>query len=208
MALKFNLKNVSAKDVEDARKDFGGGYDGPPAPPGLYNAAVKQLWFRQTKSGKDMIVAHLKLQNEGDAAEYNGLNLWYNMLIPGDPSDRAFTMQMKNIDDFFRAASGGKMDVQDFVDAAKAGKILTGESDNKKGEEITQVGKLKIEKAQDMTVKTKIETYNGEERTQLHWIDTSKLNKADSDDDDVDADDDVDMDDDYDIDQMMDDMDD
>lgn len=207
MALKFNLKNVSKDDIEEARKDFSAGrYEGPLPPPDLYNVKVTKLWSGENKGG-DTIVARLQFDNEGPKKEYNGFSILHNMGIPDDPKHKNFAIRMKSLDDFFRSVTGGKMDIEGFVAAANAGKIIAGDSE-KMGDVITQIGKFKIENAKDITIKTKPKTeYNGKEYINVHYIDTRNVAKQDEEDYDDDVDD-VDTDDDDDIDNMLEDIDD
>lgn len=209
MALKFNLKNISQDDIEEARKEFSAGrYEGPTPPPDLYNVKVTHLWSGENKAGATL-TARLQLDNQGENSEYNGYSILHNMTIPDNPKDQFFAIRMKSLDDFFRAVSGGKMDVSDFVAAANAGKVISDKSE-KMGDVITQIGKLKIANAKDITVKTKPPVQVGDkEYVNVHYIDTSKIDKLDDGDDD-DYDDDVDnddIDDDDDIDSMLEDMD-
>lgn len=206
MALKFNLKNVSKDDIEEARKDFSAGrYEGPTPPPDLYNVQVTKLWSGENRGGATL-VARLQFDNKGDKSEYNGFSILHNLGIPDDPKHEHFAIRMKSLDDFFRAVTGGKMDVSDFVAAANAGKVIAGDEE-KMGDVITQIGKFKLANAKDITIKTKPpREYNGKEYVNVHYIVAEQAKKEDDDYDDYD--DDVDTNDDDDIDKMLEDMDD
>lgn len=210
MALKFNLKNVSKDDVEKARKEFSAGrYEGPTPPPGLYNVRVTKLWSGENRAGATL-TARLQFDNDDDNKIYNGFSILHNMTIPDDPRDQYFAIRMKSLDDFFRSVSGGKMTVSDFVDAANNGKVIAGDEE-KMGDVITQIGKLKMDKVKDITIKTKapVTASNGNEYVNVHYIDTNNLEKIDKDDDVDDDVDDTDFgDNDDDIDDMLEDMDD
>lgn len=208
MALKFNLKSVSKDEIDKAKSEFTGQYDGPTPQPGLYNVKVTNLWSTEDKQGKPLMIARLQFDNDGEAKEYNGYSILHRLNIPDDPTDQYFAIRLKSLDDFLRAVSGGKMDVGEFVDLANAGKIIAGKKE-KLGEPITQIGKFKLEKAENLTIKTKPphKAPNGNEYVNVHYIDTRNVGKPDNDDDE-DYDDDVADDDDNDIDDMLEDMDD
>lgn len=173
MALKFNLKNITNDDLDKAKSDLGGRYDGPTPPPGKYNVKVAQLWAGESKKGESTLVARLQFSDEGENKTYNGFSIFHRMAIPDDPSDQFFAIRMKSLDDFFRAASGGKLNINGFVEAANAGKIVV-EKEEKVGEPIKQIGKFKLDNAQDITVMTK---QNGE-YTNVHYIDTRNVGQA------------------------------
>lgn len=204
MALKLNL-NVSKEDIQKAREENSFAYSGPTPPVDLYNAKVTKIWAGQNKDGKSVLIARLQFDNEGDKSVYNGFSILHRMSIPSDPKDQYFSIQIKSLDDFFRSISGGSLDIEGFSAAANAGKIIVEEKD-KVGEPITQIGKFKVEKAQDIRIKTKAPTeYNGKEYVNVHYIDASGLTAKNDDADDVDTDD-VDFD--EDIDDMLGDLDD
>lgn len=211
MALKFNLKNVTNDDLEKAKADAAKGnftpYSGPIAPKGLYNVKVGGIWAGETNSGDGKIVVALEIAETGDLEVYNGCPVWMHLVVPSDPSDQYFAIRMKSLDDLFQAASGGKLNINGFVDALNEGRVKVGKAD-KVGEPIEQIGKFKTDTAREIKLMLKDpREYNGKQYADPHYIDIRDLNKVETETDSG-VDDDVDGLDDDDIDGLLGDLDD
>lgn len=205
MALKLNLKNVTVDSIEEAQKGGFANYNGPTPPPGVYNVTVGKIWAAKTRAGDDQLVALLTFENTGENEVYNGATIFHRFSIPSDPSDQYFAIRVRSLDDFFKATSKGEFTFKDFVDAANNGKIIVDKAD-KVGEPIKQIGKFKTEKAQDITAKTKVENYQGEDRPIVHYVINNAPKAKAKVENDFEEDDEVDFHDDDDVDSDIDDM--
>lgn len=201
MGFKIKMAEVSTDDLQKIRDDRPSGrYDGPTPPPGHYDVKVKKMWFAETKTGKPTLKVALAFDNDGEEALYNGYSYIDNYMIPVDNTERAFPIQVSQIDSLFNALSKGKMSFIDFHKAVNEGRTdASTEKKDKVGLPVTQIGSLKLNGEQKIRVKTKLREYNGEEYVSTHYIvreersnitsnddfDTSGL--ADDGDDDLDA---------------------
>lgn len=192
MALKFNIQidDNAVQEAIDSRPTFQK-YDGPTPPPGFYHFKLTKLWAGQNRDGTEVLIASLTIDEEGDGetdnSVYNGFQLLDRMVIPMDKSNQYFDMQIRSMDDFFKAISNGEYTIFDFKKDAAQGKILEDGEANKMGTPIKQIGKLKIGTDRTLRAKTK---QNGE-YTNLHFIDLDasiegKGKAAAQDDDDID----------------------
>lgn len=178
MALKFNIQ-ASASDIESAKSQAPSGrYSGPTPPPDLYNLKLVNLASGEDARGNPRLVAALDINETGDKAVYNGARIFDNLAIPTDTSYEHFAVQVNVLDSFLRAVSGGAYDIDAFIKDANAGKIIT-EGENKKGDPfIKSIGKFKLDKAVDVTAKTRIRSWNGNDYVNVHFYDTSKITAA------------------------------
>lgn len=190
MALKLNLERITTDDLDRAKKEARSfqSYDGPTPPPDTYNVKLTKLWYTKTKTGKDMFKALFIIDETGDLETYNGAPIFHNMVVPSDPSEKAFSVQYDNLDSFFTAVSGGKFTFDDFLKAAISGKIINGKTE-KAGDPIQSIGKLKFTGEQTLEVRTEINSYNGRESAGVKRILTSSVAKAEDDEDIDDLDD-------------------
>lgn len=200
MALKFNL-NISDKEIDNAVSERPGRYDGPTPPDGFYQAKVRKVWSGENKNGPVFKVSIKIAEPEGtDNAVYNGYDFIENITIPTDNQHQYFTIQVDVLDNFLKAASGGTYGMKDFVKDANAGRIAEDGEEDKIGQPIKSIGKLKLDgNGPTFKVKTKNREYNGKTYTNVHYFDNSDLkitpsNSADEDpwsDDDFADDDDL-----------------
>lgn len=202
MGFKIKMAEVSNDDLKKIRDDRPSGrYDGPTPPPGHYDVKVKKMWFAETKAGKPALKVALGFHNEGEEAIYNGYSYIENYMIPVDNTDRAFPIQVSQIDSLFDALSKGKMSFIDFHKAVNEGRTdASTDKKDKVGLPVTQIGSLKITGDQIIRVKTKLREYNGEEFVETHYIVREERSNVTADDDldtsdfadDIDDDDDLD----------------
>lgn len=196
--LKFSLNSITDEDLEKAKKEVGSSqrYSGPIAPAGRYNVVLDGLWAGETRAGDGKIVAAMKIKETGDNATYNGCPVWRHLVVPSSPKDENFAIRIKSLDDLFRAASGEKINVNDFVDAMNNDRVKVGKED-KVGEPIQQIGKFKSDQSSEFTVVLKDpETYNGRTNATFHYIDAGNpVKKEEEPEPDVDDDDLDDIDD-------------
>lgn len=207
MSLKFNLQ-VSKDSVEEARSLSGQRYNGPTPPPDIYVVQLKRLISQEDKNGNPVFVAVLEINETGEKEIYNGAGVFYRLALPVDNTLEYFKYQVKALDDFLRAISGDTMDVESFGNLASAGKIIE-DSDNKdaKGNPmIKSIGKLKLDKTEDLTIKLRHREYNGKTYTDVHYIDldASLGQKASAEEPEEDIDDFDDLDDLDDLDDILD----
>lgn len=201
MGFKIKMAEVSTDDLKKIRDDRPSGrYDGPTPPPGHYDVKVKKMWFAETKAGKPTLKVALSFDNDGEEALYNGYSYIDNYMIPVDNTDRAFPIQVSQIDALFDALSKGKMSFIDFHKAVNEGRTdATTEKKDKVGLPVTQIGSLKLNGEQTIRVKTKLREYNGEEYVETHYIVREERSNVKAEDDladdladDIDDDDDLD----------------
>lgn len=131
------------------------------------------MFTRESKAGKPALNVLFVLVDDGDNAVYNGCSIfsWYS--IPVDPSERSFAIQVSSLDDMLMSLSGGTLSYADFVKIANEGKIVLAkpnEYDPTKNNEVTKIGPLKITGEQEATVYTKMGSYNGKEKVELHYL--------------------------------------
>lgn len=169
MALAFNLQRVNKADIESARADTPSRYTGPTPPPDEYQVAVKKIYAVEQANGPALNVLFEISGEEGERAVYNGAGIWNRFSIPTDPSYQYFGIQVNSIDNFLRAISSGKFGFDDFVEASNGNRIQTGEG-GKAGQEITQIGRLKLPPTAKIKIKTKMNTYQGRENAALHYV--------------------------------------
>lgn len=170
MALAFNLQRVNKADIESARAETSSRYTGPTPPPDEYQVAVKKIYAVEQSNGPALNVLFEISGEEGERAVYNGAGIWNRFSIPTDPSYQYFGIQVNSIDNFLRAISSGKFGFDDFVEASNGNRIQTGEDKGKAGQEITQIGRLKLPPTAKIKIKTKMNTYQGRENAALHYV--------------------------------------
>lgn len=203
MALKFNLVAIDKEDVKKA-EERGRRYDGPTPPPDVYNVVLKSVWFSQTKAGKDTIRFRVEIKETGDKEIYNGCSIFNSMMLPIDKSEKAYPIQVSQLNDFVKAASGGKVNLIEFASWLTEGKIKHGKKD-KVGVPVEQIGRIKFDGSQEFVVKTKLgdnQKNPDNPYVEIHYIDTSKITAEEPEEEDIIEDeDDID-----DIDELMADM--
>lgn len=184
MALKLSLERITDDAINKAKEEAASfrEYQGPTPPPDVYHVKATRLWATKTKTGKDMLKVLYVIKETGDKATYNGAPIFDNMLIPVDPSEKGFSVQMANLDSFFVNCSKGKFDVNDFVKAAVAGKIITGKKE-KAGEPITSIGKFKFTGEHELDVKTELSKYGNNENAAVRFIVDGKFDSAEEEED-------------------------
>lgn len=174
MGFSIPITRVKSDDIDNAIKEARqGAYTGPTPPPGAYRAQIKKVFTRESKAGKPALNVLFVLVDDGDNAVYNGCSIfsWYS--IPVDPSERSFAIQVSSLDDMLMSLSGGTLSYADFVKIANDGKIVLAkpnEYDPTKNNEVTKIGPLKITGEQEATVYTKMGSYNGKEKVELHYL--------------------------------------
>ena len=187
MALAFNLQRVNKADIDSARAETPSRYTGPTPPPDEYQVAVKKIYAVEQSNGPALNVLFEISGEEGERAEYNGAGIWNRFSIPTDPSYQYFGIQVNSIDNFLRAISSGKFGFDDFVEASNGNRIQTGEDKGKAGQEITQIGRLKLPPTTKIKIKTKMNTYQGRQNAALHYVLDAPAAPADDVDDEVDG---------------------
>lgn len=199
MGFKIEMEGLSKEEMQKIRDDRPTGrYDGPTPPPGVYNMVVDRMWFAETKSGLPAVKASFRIKEpaESDNAVYNGASTINNYLIPQKRSDRNYSIQASSLDDFLSGISNGKLDFPGFYEAMVSGRSDVGTED-KIGHPVKQIGNFKFTGDAEMSVKTKIREYNGNEYIDIHYIIRDlENNKAESIGDDIDLGGDDDLDDD------------
>ena len=204
MGFSIPITRVKSSDVEKARAESGQGqrYDGPTPPPGVYNTKIKKVWYQETRKGDPALNVLFEINEQGANEVYNGAGAFRMFMIPTDPSYEHFSIQVSSIESLLLALSDGTYTYDDFLADANAGRIITGKkkSESDKKTPIEQIGRLKITGEQTAQIKTKVQTYNGEERIEVHYVLNKPLKKKaeevadpgadmDFDDDDTDLDD-------------------
>lgn len=199
MGFSIPITRVKSSDVEKARADSGQGqhYDGPTPPPGVYNTKIKKVWYQETRKGDPALNVLFEIHEEGANEVYNGAGAFRMFMIPNDPTYEHFSIQVSSIDSLLLALSDGTYTYDDFLVDANAGRIITGKkkSESDKKTPIEQIGRLKITGEQTAQIQTKVQTYNGEERMEVHYVLSKPLKKRveeidmDFDDDDTELDD-------------------
>ena len=200
MGLSIPITRVKSSDVEKARADSGQGqrYDGPTPPPGVYNTKIKKVWYQETRKGDPALNVLFEIHEEGANEVYNGAGAFRMFMIPTDPSYEHFSIQVSSIESLLLALSDGTYTYDDFLTDANAGRIITGKKKSKSDKKtpIEQIGRLKITGEQTAQIKTKVQTYNGEERMEVHYVLSKPLKKKKVEEIDMDfGDDDTDLDD-------------
>ena len=194
MGFSIPITRVKSSDVEKARADSGQGqrYDGPTPPPGVYNTKVKKVWYQETRKGDPALNVLFEIHEEGANEVYNGAGAFRMFMIPNDPTYEHFSIQVSSIDSLLLALSDGTYTYDDFLVDANAGRIITGKkkSESDKKTPIEQIGRLKITGEQTAQIKTKVQTYNGEERMEVHYVLSKPLKKKKVEEIDMDFDDD------------------
>lgn len=172
MGFKLKMDAVSQEDLNKIREERPtGGYDGPIPPPGVYEVKIAKVWIGETNSGAHALKVSMVFDNEGENAIYNRASLINNYMIPTDASQRAFPIQVDQLDTFMNALSDGKADFRTFQKAFSEGKTDADPSKKDKiGIPVTQIGPVKITGTKKITVKTKIRDYNGKDYIDLHYI--------------------------------------
>ena len=200
MGFSIPITRVKSSDVEKARADSGQGqrYDGPTPPPGVYNTKIKKVWYQETRKGDPALNVLFEIHEEGANEVYNGAGAFRMFMIPTDPSYEHFSIQVSSIESLLLALSDGTYTYDDFLTDANAGRIITGKKKSEfyKKTPIEQIGRLKITGEQTAQIKTKVQTYNGDDRIEVHYVLSKPLKKKkveeidmDFDDDDLDLDD-------------------
>lgn len=179
MGFKIKMAQVSSDDLQKIRDDRPTGiYDGPTPPPGVYDVKVTKVWFATTKTEKPVVKVAMTFDNEGENATYNGYSTIANYMVPTDPSQSAFPVQVSSLDSLFDALSDGKFSYRDFQEAATEGRTDADPAKSDKiGLPVTQIGSLRITGEQKIRVKTKIREYNGNEYVDIHYILREKASK-------------------------------
>lgn len=200
MGFSIPITRVKSSDVEKARADSGQGqrYDGPTPPPGVYNTKIKKVWYQETRKGDPALNVLFEIHEEGANEVYNGAGAFRMFMIPNDPTYEHFSIQVSSIDSLLLALSDGTYTYDDFLVDANAGRIITGKkkSESDKKTPIEQIGRLKITGEQTAQIQTKVQTYNGEERMEVHYVLSKPLKKkVEEIDMDFDDDDDTELDD-------------
>ena len=194
MGFSIPITRVKSSDVEKARADSGQGqrYDGPTPPPGVYNTKVKKVWYQETRKGDPALNVLFEIHEEGANEVYNGAGAFRMFMIPNDPTYEHFSIQVSSIDSLLLALSDGTYTYDDFLVDANAGRIITGKkkSESDKKTPIEQIGRLKITGEQTAQIQTKVQTYNGEERMEVHYVLSKPLKKKKVEEIDMDFDDD------------------
>lgn len=173
MAFKVKLDRVTDNDINEAKAEAAtsGRYTGPTPPDGVYKAKVQGLSHKITKTGKDMIVALITLTgNEGEEEVYNGAPIFANYLLPVDPENKGYAIQITQLDSLMRALSKGTFTFNDFRDALNSDRIQMEEGKGKMGDKINQIGRLKLPSESTFEIKTKLSTYNDRTSAGLHYI--------------------------------------
>lgn len=194
MGFKIAMAEVSKEDLQTIRNDRPtGAYDGPTPPPGVYQAKISRLWFAETKAGKPTLKVSFTISEPADSdnATYNGASCIDNYMIPTDPAEKAFPIQVSKIDELMVALSKGKMGYDEFQDAMTAGRSEVDKED-RVGHPVKQIGSVKITGDALVKVKTKIDQYNGKEYLHVDYILRNEKNAKQEASDDLDLSDDVD----------------
>ena len=196
MGFSISITRVKVSDVEKARADSGQVqiYDGPTPPPGVYNTKIKKVWYQETRKGDPALNVLFEIHEEGANEVYNGAGAFRMFMIPNDPTYKYFSIQLSSIDSLLLALSDGTYTYDDFLVDANAGRIITGQkrSEFDKKTPIEQIGRIKITGEQTAQIKTKVQTYNGEERMEVHYVIRKPLKKKKVEEIDMDFDDDDD----------------
>lgn len=176
MSLKFNIQvnKQAVQEALDSRPTGRYRYEGPTPNPGVYRFKFDRLWAGKNRDGTEVLIASLVIDEEGENATYNGLSILHRLTIPMDTSHQYFDVQIRSMDDFFKAISDGKYDVSNFIEDAGAGKIADGGEDDKIGTPIKSIGKLKIGEPRSLYAKTKNVESNGTTYVNVHYIDLRK----------------------------------
>ena len=176
MSLKFNIQvnKQAVQEALDSRPTGRYRYEGPTPNPGVYRFKFDRLWAGENRDGTEVLIASLVIDEEGENATYNGLSILHRLTIPMDTSHQYFDVQIRSMDDFFKAISDGKYDVSNFIEDAGAGKIADGGEDDKIGTPIKSIGKLKIGEPRSLYAKTKNVESNGNTYVNVHYIDLRK----------------------------------
>lgn len=176
MSLKFNIQvnKQAVQEALDSRPTGRYRYEGPTPNPGVYRFKFDRLWAGENRDGTEVLIASLVIDEEGENATYNGLSILHRLTIPMDTSHQYFDVQIRSMDDFFKAISDGKYDVSNFIEDASAGKIADGGEDDKIGTPIKSIGKLKIGEPRSLYAKTKNVESNGNTYVNVHYIDLRK----------------------------------
>lgn len=183
MALKFSIE-VSANEIEEAKASRPGGftpYSGPRPPVGVYDFRLGKVWAGANKDGTDVIIAELIIDEEGENEVYNGCSILHRMAIPTDSSHSNHAMRISGMDSFFTAISDGEYGIREFVEDARAGRIIeTGDEPNKIGTQLKSIGKLKFDKPRKARAKIR---HSGEYNNIHYFLDEQPSSKKDEDDD-------------------------
>lgn len=176
MSLKFNIQvnKQAVQEALDSRPTGRYRYEGPTPNPGVYRFKFDRLWAGENRDGTEVLIASLVIDEEGENATYNGLSILHRLTIPMDTSHQYFDVQIRSMDDFFKAISDGKYDVSNFIEDAGAGKIADGGENDKIGTPIKSIGKLKIGEPRSLYAKTKNVESNGNTYVNVHYIDLRK----------------------------------
>lgn len=203
--LTLKLDRISDDSLKEARESSGGfqQYEGPTPPPDTYTLKLDGLMSGQTKTGRDKLVAFFKVVGKGDKEVYDGAPITENYMIPGDSEDPNYHVFISILDQFLLQVSNGKLSIQQFVDAAIDGKILTEETKGKSGlQRITQIGKFKVANAVEVEAKTDIRHYQDKDYPEIKFFVDKKSSSTpagNSTDDSDDEDFDLDLDDDLEL---------
>ncbi|MDD2326668.1 MAG: hypothetical protein PHW63_11880 [Alphaproteobacteria bacterium] len=175
MGFSIDISRVKNEDVEVARLKSGGGnrYDGPTPPADVYNAVVKKVYIRESKTGKPALNVLYEIKETGAKEVYNGCSFFQWLSIPVDPTDSAFTYQVQGIDNFLLSISSGTISYEDFVEIATNGKIVLKDPqgyEKNKNNEVEKIGTLRITGEQTAKVKTRTGEYQGKVRVEAHYL--------------------------------------
>lgn len=191
MGFQITMAPISDEEIKKIRDDKPtGGYNGPTPPPGVYKAKIARVWFAETKNGNPAVKASFVLHDEGANATYNGASALQNYNIPVDPSQKAFPVQVSQLDSFLIALSGGKMGYKEFQEAVTNGKTDADPAKKDKiGLPVTQIGKVKVTGERVVEIKTKIREWDSKEYIDVHYIVDRPAEKEES----VESTDDIDL---------------
>lgn len=186
MGFSIPIARLKNEDIDSTLSEARAGsrYEGPTPPPGVYNAKIKKVWYKETRTGKPALNVLFVIDEQNENKVYNGAGIFNMYLIPADPTSPAFSIQMSQLDSFVMALSNGTMGYKGFQEAAHGEKIILKEPqkyDPSKNNEIKQIGKLVVTGEQTANIKAKMETYDGKERASVHYlVDVPTASKAEA----------------------------
>lgn len=176
MGLKFNLAVINNDDINRAKENQGGRYDGPTPPADFYNVKIRKAWFVKFKNSDNAIRVMLTIDEKGPKKIYNGCPIFYSLTLPENRENEHFTRQLSSLISFVSAGSNNKIAPEEFINALREGKVKTEEQDNRGNIPVTQIGKFRFDKEWDIVVKTKLQP---NERDPEHpWINVHYVQEA------------------------------
>lgn len=151
MKLRLKVDKNKVKAAVEATKSFGTSYDGPPPPSGRYRTKLAGLTLDEDKDGKNQITARLVVNEPaqlGDkanpSAKFNGFTFWHRVVLPTDPSDQYYNIQVKALEELTREVTGGYHGALDLFTIATTKGLDTEAKTNRDGKTIVHIVKIGV----------------------------------------------------------------